>query len=72
MTSEAAKIASERWLTKTVAWSVKISNESYPYEAEMLEDLKREKGLVAELFRGMLLELTEDQIDTARAKIEVL
>lgn len=71
MISEAAKNASDKWLEKTVGWSVRISNESYPDEAETLSQLKKEKGLVAELFRMFLLELSDEDIEKARANLRV-
>ncbi|MDN5619703.1 MULTISPECIES: hypothetical protein [unclassified Psychrobacter] len=71
MISEAAKNANDKWLGKTVGWSVKISNESYPYEAEKLSELKKEKGLVAELFRDFLSNLTDEEIENARLNLEV-
>lgn len=64
--------ASERWEKKTVSWSFKVSTESYPEEAKKLKALKLENGLVAEIFRNLLLNLTEEEIQSARNNIMVL
>lgn len=69
--SEARILASRKWQAKTVSWSIKIAEDSYPEEAEKLDQLKKEKGLMPELFRRFLKDLTVDEIEAARSYLQV-